>query len=192
MLSLCPVFYIAFFAQSPPSTVTSAWRLAIPTILSSASLLQPALLLSWRPTSLRLSNDLSASSASPLPHHCKLFSSRGGTIFLFQPGAPEHLLQLHGDWRSDVDKHYPSILLRARSTVADMAAGLCRPNRWFYKLVWLFLFLSFIVIIYWSILFFIHLHILAYFFQLPWGTTLSLLSLKWHFWPKRVFLFITS
>ena len=54
---------------------------------------------------------------------------RGSATFAFQAGALEHLLQLHGDWRSDAYKQYLTLPLCARSSVADiMSAGLFSHN----------------------------------------------------------------
>ena len=63
ILSLCPAFHIHLFVQSPQSITSSAWCLLVLTIRSSAFLLQPALLLSLRPSSLRLSRNYLANSA---------------------------------------------------------------------------------------------------------------------------------
>ena len=63
VLSLCPAFHIHLFVQSPPSITTSAWCLLVLMIRFSAFLLQPALLLSLRPSSLQLSRNYLANSA---------------------------------------------------------------------------------------------------------------------------------
>ena len=50
---------------------------------------------------------------------------RGGATYAFQAGVPDHLIQIHGDWRSDAYKLYLALPLSTRTQVADtMAAGL--------------------------------------------------------------------
>jgi len=50
---------------------------------------------------------------------------RGGATYAFQAGVPEHLIHIHGDWRSDAYKLYLALPLSTRTQVADrMAAGL--------------------------------------------------------------------
>ena len=61
---------------------------------------------------------MGATLAHYSPHNFR----RGGATYA---GAPEHLLQLHGNWRSDAYPTYLTLALETRTTVADiMAAGL--------------------------------------------------------------------
>ena len=116
------------------------------------------------------------SSLQTTPHSFR----RSGATFALQAGAPEHLLQLHGDWRSDAYKHYLSLPLRTHSTVADiMAAGLLILRSFgsslsypFYIIIGLFNFFS------------INLHVWAYPSNFLWGATLLLLSINRIFWPN--------
>ena len=39
------------------------------------------------------------------------------------PGVPDHLIKLHGDWRSDANKLYLSLTLATRTQVADCTAA---------------------------------------------------------------------
>ena len=93
--------------------------------LPTATSLTPVTASFFTTTLKRLISKIGLTPANYSPHSFR----RGGATFAFQAGAPEHLLQLHGDWRSDAYKHYLSLPLRTRSTVADiMAAGLYNPT----------------------------------------------------------------
>lgn len=47
----------------------------------------------------------------------------GGTTHAYQSGVPDHLIKLHGDWRSDACKLYLSLPLATRTRVADLMAA---------------------------------------------------------------------
>ena len=69
----------------------------------------------------RLISTIGLDPAHYSPHSFR----RGGATFAFQSGVPEHLMKLHGDWRSDAFRAYLALPLETRSQVADvMAAGL--------------------------------------------------------------------
>ena len=48
---------------------------------------------------------------------------RGGATHAYQSGVPDHLIKLHGDWRSDAYKLYLSLPLATRTHVADVMAA---------------------------------------------------------------------
>lgn len=48
---------------------------------------------------------------------------RGGATYAYQSGVPDHLIKLHGDWRSDAHKLYLSLPLATRTQVADCMAA---------------------------------------------------------------------
>ena len=47
---------------------------------------------------------------------------RGGVTHAYQSGVPDHLIKLHGDWRSDAYKLYLSLPVATRTRVADVMA----------------------------------------------------------------------
>ena len=66
---------------------------------------------------------LDPSNYSPQSFH------RGGATYAYQAGVLEHLLQLHGGWRSEAYQAYLLLPLSTRTRVADiMAAGLFTDN----------------------------------------------------------------
>ncbi len=119
---LCPVTAIHRYFSLVPANPDDPFF-----CLPTATSLTPVTASFFTTMLKRLISKLGLAPANYSPHSFR----RGGATFAFQAGAPEQLLQLHGDWRSDAYKHYLSLPLSTRSTVADiiMAAGLFSPNR---------------------------------------------------------------
>ena len=128
MLSLCPAVHIPLC----PVTAIHQYFSLVPAnpddpffCLPTATSLTPVTATFFTTTLKRLISKIGLTPASYSPHSFR----RGGATFAFQVGAPKHLFQLEGDWRSDAYKHYLSLLLRTCSMVADiMAAGLYSPT----------------------------------------------------------------
>ena len=116
--SLCPVSAIRhYFALVPAPPVAPLF--CIPVGRSPGF---TPLTASYFTTSLKsLLASLGLNPANYSPHSFR----RGGATYAYQAGVPEHLIKLHGDWRSDAYQVYLSLPLSTRSQVADiMAAGL--------------------------------------------------------------------
>jgi integrase len=89
--------------------------------LPTATGLAPVTASFFTSTLKRLISTLGLAAANYSPHSFRW----GGATYAYQAGVPEHLLQLHGDWRSDAYKQYLTLPLSTRTAVADiMAAGL--------------------------------------------------------------------
>ena len=114
--ALCPVSALLHFFSLVPASLTAP-LFCLPT----ASGLRP---LTFSIFSTSLKRLISAIGLDPqhfFPHSFR----RGGATFAYQSGVPEHLIKLHGDWRSDAFRAYLTLPLATRSRVADiMAAGL--------------------------------------------------------------------
>ena len=117
---LCPVTAIHHFFSLVPASPDDLF-FCFPTATS----LTPVTASLFTMTLKKLVGKLGLAPTNYSPHSFRW----GGATFAFQAGAPEHLLQLHGDWRSDAYKQYLTLPLCARSSVADiMAAGLFSHN----------------------------------------------------------------
>lgn len=114
--SLCPVTALLHFLTIVPAPSTAPLF-----CLPAASGVRP---LTFSIFSASLKHLISAIGLDPRhfsPHSFR----RGGATFAYQSGVPEHLIKLHGDWRSDAFRAYLTLPLDTRSQVADiMAAGL--------------------------------------------------------------------
>ena len=117
---LCPVTAIHHYFSLVPASPDDPF-FCFPT----ATGLTPVTASFFATTLKKLLGKLGLAPTHYSPHSFR----RGGATFAFQAGAPEHLLQLHGDWRSDAYKQYLTLPLCAHSLVADiMAAGLFSYN----------------------------------------------------------------
>ena len=114
--ALCPVAALLhYFAIVPASS--SAPLFCLP----SPSGVRP---LTFSIFSASLKHLISAVGLDP-QHFSPHSFRRGGATFAFQSGVPEHLIKLHGDWRSNAFCAYLTLPLTTHSHVADiMAAGL--------------------------------------------------------------------
>ena len=116
--SLCPVSAIRhYFTLVPAPSVAPFF--CLPTDRRPGFIPLPA---NYFTSSLkRLIVSLGLDPANYSPHSFR----RGGATYACQAGVPEHLIKLHGDWRSDAYQVYLSLPLSTRAQVADiMAAGL--------------------------------------------------------------------
>ncbi len=114
--ALCPVSAIAHFFALVPAP-PSAPLFCLPT----ASSHRPITFSTFTACLKRLISTIGLDPANYSPHSFR----RGGATFAFQSGVPEHLIKLHGDWRSDAFRAYLALPLTSRTQVADiMAAGL--------------------------------------------------------------------
>lgn len=114
--ALCPVSALLHYFTIVPAS-SSAPLFCLP----SPSGVRP---LTFSIFSASLKHLISAIGLDP-QHFSPHSFRRGGATFAFQSGVPEHLIKLHGDWRSDAFRAYLTLPLTTRSHVADiMAAGL--------------------------------------------------------------------
>ena len=119
--SLCPVAAICHYFRLVPATPDASF-FSLPT----ATRLIPVTASFFTATIKRLAGKLGLPPANYSPHSFR----RGSATYAFHAEVTEHLLQLHGDWRSDANKHYLTLPLSTRSAVADiMARGLYQQHR---------------------------------------------------------------
>lgn len=112
--SLCPVTAIQHYFALVPATPSSPF-FTFPTATGPA----PVTAHFFTTTLKRLVGMLGLNPTDYSPHSFR----RGGAYYAYQAGVPEHLLQLHGDWRSDAYKCYLSLPLTTRTGVADVMAA---------------------------------------------------------------------
>lgn len=108
---LCPVTAIHHFFSLVPASPDDLFFCFL-----TATSLTPVTASLFTMTLKKLVGKLGLAPTNYSPHSFRW----GGATFAFQAGAPEHLLQLHGDWRSDAYKQYLTLPLCARSSVASL------------------------------------------------------------------------
>ena len=114
--ALCPVSALLHFFSLVLASLTAP-LFCLPT----ASGLRPLTFSIFSTSLKRLISTIGLDPQHFSPHSFR----RGGATFAYQSGIPEHLIKLHGDWRSDAFRAYLTLPLATRSRVADiMAAGL--------------------------------------------------------------------
>ena len=118
--ALCPISIIVhFFAlvPAPPSAPLCC--------LSSASSYCPITFSTFTACLKRLISKIGLDPAIYSPHSFR----RGNATFAFQSGVPEHLIKLHGDWRSDAFRAYVALPLTSRTQVAYIMAARLLPSK---------------------------------------------------------------
>ena len=112
---LCPVTAVHHYFQLVPADANSPF-FCVP----QGPILQP---ITFSLFSSFLKETISAiglDATNFSPHSFR----RGGATHAYQSGVPDHLIKLHGDWRSDAYKLYLSLPLATRTRVADVMAAL--------------------------------------------------------------------
>ena len=119
---LCPVLAIRHYFALVPAPPTAPFFCSP---ANNGSSLAPITAHQFSATIKRLVSGLGLDPSNYSPHSFR----RGGATYAYQAGVPEHLLKLHGDWRSDAYQAYLLLPLSTRTRVADiMAAGLFTDN----------------------------------------------------------------
>ena len=113
---LCPISAIKHFFKLVPAP-QSAPFFCLPT----SSGLRPITAHTFTSSLKKLISDIGLDPKDYSPHSFR----RGGATHAYRSGVPEHLIKLHGDWRSDAYQAYLTLPLTTRFKVADiMATGL--------------------------------------------------------------------
>ena len=127
---LCPVSALRHYFTTVPAPAEAPFF-----CLPKGQLLHPLTSAVFSASLKRVISHLGMDPRDYSPHSFR----RGGATFAYQSGVPDHLIQLHGDWRSDAYQAYISLPLSTRSQVADiMASGLVSPAAT-YKIVSVFM-----------------------------------------------------
>ena len=115
---LCPVSAIQHYFCMVPASPTVPF-FCVPAT-SGCCLLTSSYL---RSILKRLTSRIGLDPTGYSPHSFR----RAGATFAFQPGVPDHLIKLHGDWRSNAYQAYLTLPLATWSRIADIIATSLSP-----------------------------------------------------------------